>query len=89
MAGGSGGNVSNIIFHCRSNNLSMSQIFDILHKMDINWSIIKEYLNKEDQMLADNSRYVKRRKMILLSFVPNLEKLICIYTLQFNITHVL
>ena len=88
MAGGSGGNVSNIIFHCRSNNLSMSQIFDILHKMDINWSIIKEYLNKEDQMLADNSRYVKR-KMILLSFVQNLEKLISIYTLQFNFTHVL
>ena len=68
--------------------MSMSQIFDILHKMDINWSIIKEYLNKEDQMLADNSRYVKR-KMLLLSFVPNLEKLISIYTLQFNFTHVL
>ena len=68
--------------------MSMSQIFDILHKMDINWSIIKEYLNKEDQMLADNSRYVKR-KMILLSFVLNLEKLISIYTLQFNFTHVL
>ena len=63
--------------------MSMSQIFDILHKMDINWSIIKEYLNKEDQMLADNSRYVKR-KMILLSFVQNLEKLISIYTSVHN-----
>ena len=38
--------------------MSMSQIFDILHKMDINWSVIREYLNKEDQMLSDNSRYV-------------------------------
>ena len=66
----------------------MSQIFDILHKMDINWSIIKEYLNKEDQMLADNSRYVKR-KMILLSFVQNLEKLISIYTSVHNILHIL
>ena len=42
----------------RNSNMSMSQIFDILHKMDINWSVIREYLNKEDQMLSDNSRYV-------------------------------
>merc|ERR1712038_2129609 len=39
-----------------NSNMSMSQIFDILHKMDINWSVIREYLNKEDQMLSDNSR---------------------------------
>ena len=39
--------------------MSMSQIVDILYKMDINWSVVREYIIKEDQMLADNSRYVK------------------------------